>query len=127
MQRRTCAALLAAGLLFTGACGGDDGETSSGDSGESSDGGGEGGGGDICAAYEAMDANADAQELEAQFAAVDPPAEIADAWQTIVEADIDDPAAADAYAEVGQYVMEECYGGAVPTGPGSVPSVPDGM
>jgi hypothetical protein len=85
LRRGTIATLLAAGLLITGACGDDD-ETSAGDgceapAGEGASGGdSEGGGGDLCGAYESMDAASDPQAMAEQFACIDPPDEIADAW-----------------------------------------------
>jgi hypothetical protein len=115
VRRRTIATLLAAGLPITGACGGDD-ETSAGDGGEApaDAGGGEGGGGDLCEAYESMDAASDPQAMAEQFASIDPPDEIADAWGVIMDAgpSVGSPEMAEAYQQVSEY-MEECFGGTV--------------
>jgi hypothetical protein len=122
-MRKMTTALVAAGLLFTAACGGDDDD--------SADGGGGGGGdsGGFCdeavAVFNATDLDEDGIE---QLRSIEPPGEIADDWQTMVEGmeaanagdlDVNDPEAAAEFEEqyadlmeattsVSEYLSTEC-------------------
>jgi hypothetical protein len=137
-MRRTSAALLIAGLLFTAACGGDDdepegdagaesaeGTEGGGEGAEGAEGGGEGGGSssEFCAAYEGLGTTTDPEALATEFANLEPPAEIADAWQVMTDTggDPSSPEAMEAAQEVGTYVMEECMGGELPQMPEGEP------
>jgi hypothetical protein len=122
-MRKMITALVAAGLLFTAACGGDDDD--------SADGGGGGGGGDeFCDRAVALFSDTDIDDEEAieQLESLDPPDEIAEDWQTLVEGsqaaatgelDAADPEAAAEFEEqynklieattgVYNYLGEEC-------------------
>jgi hypothetical protein len=125
-MRKMIAALVAAGLLFTAACGGDDDDSADAGSGD----GGGGGGGEFCDRAVALfsDTDIDDEEAIAQLESIEPPDEIADDWQTLVEGtqaanaediDVSDPEAAaefeeqyddliDASANVYNYLGEEC-------------------
>jgi hypothetical protein len=145
-MRRTSAALLIAGLLFTAACGGDDegdgdggnaetadatdpgaegGEGTGGEGAEGGEGGEGGGSGEFCDAYDSLSTSQDPEAMAAEFASLEPPAEIADAWQTMMDAggDTSSPEAMEAAQEVGAYVMQECMNGELPEMPeGSLPT-----
>jgi hypothetical protein len=122
-MRKMITALVAAGLLFTAACGGDDDDSADG-------GGGGGGGGDeFCDRAVALFSDTDIDDEEAieQLESLDPPDEIADDWQALVEGsqsaaagelDATDPDAAEfeeqynqlieATTNVYNYLGEEC-------------------
>jgi hypothetical protein len=141
-MRRTSAALLIAGLLFTAACGGDDEGDGDGGNAETADAtdpgaeggegtggegaeGGDGGSGEFCDAYDSLSTGQDPEAMAAEFASLEPPAEIADAWQTMMDAggDTSSPEAMEAAQEVGAYVMQECMNGELPEMPeGSLPT-----
>jgi hypothetical protein len=145
-MRKMITALVAAGLLFAGACGGDDD-----DSADASGTGNGGGGGEFCEQAVALfsDTSNDTDAALTAAEALDPPDEIADDWQKLVEgsrdaaeatANIDpnDPDAAAAFSEqyqdlieastnVYQYLGDECgmEGFTPPAADGSDLSVPE--
>jgi hypothetical protein len=124
-MRKMITALVAAGLLFLVACGGDDDDSTT-DAGQdetgadAADNGGGGGGGEFCdqaAALFQPTGDADPDEQLAAAEALEPPAEIAEDWQKLVEgsrdaaeatANIDpnDPDAAAEFSEQYQDLIE---------------------
>ena len=127
-MRRTLIGLAAAGLLAVTGCSDSDDETG----GEAASGGGSAA--DFCDDFQALDdrltedpeAAADPEQVLDGFASLDPPEEIADAYQTVIDAGRqttalapDDPGAAEemqqleedtaeANAEVTTFLDEEC-------------------
>jgi hypothetical protein len=116
-MRRTLIGLVAAGALLVAGCGGDDGETTSDDGGETTSDDETASASDFCADFqgydEEFDQNPDASEEEvvAAIRSLDPPEEIAEDYETLLQGldalmgvDPSDPeAAAAAQDEMAQY------------------------
>ena len=127
-MRRTLIGLAAAGLLAVTGCSDSDNESG----GEAASGGGSAA--DFCDDFQALDdrfnedpeAAADAEQVLDGLESLDPPAEIEDAYQTVIDAsrrtnelDLEDPEAveemqqlsqdaAEAEAEVTTFLQDEC-------------------